>query len=462
MATDNLDPVQKDTLVIIGNGFDIWQRLDTSYDRFEEYYYAHLDEILKALHIKKRTLLNEDRKPVLNDKGEPILYSDVELFYGDPYKPGRLPHDFWHTFEASLDKMDDQQLNLFFGKDPSGLKGIKRGVRNALRILEKTFCDWVATINIDQLEPGYRFGDNCLFINFNYTDTLLKRFGIKEEDEIHIHGEAYDKKSIIFGHSTHPELPLRELYHHGGRLRGLYFVEEALYLTDKHVEDNYQTLRMFFALHGLQARNIKHIYVLGHSFGPADLDYFNHLVSATQGTDEFPAIELTAKEQNYLDNTDADDEYFLNFQYAVHHRERMLKKKPISYPDLEKIDEFMYRVLDNPYYRMTTEEQFRVEKAAVHKRFMREQAARNAQAEKEFLKMLRRVKSGTVQHTYEVPSARQAGRTAADIPDYSVQWHISYHSSDDKQRIESAMQKFQCQKYILYPTIDQCLAPFKL
>ena len=41
------------TLVLIGNGFDRWQGLNTSYSDFQKYYLAHRDEILKKLHINE-------------------------------------------------------------------------------------------------------------------------------------------------------------------------------------------------------------------------------------------------------------------------------------------------------------------------------------------------------------------------------------------------------------------------
>jgi hypothetical protein len=37
-----------DTIVVIGNGFDRWQGLNTSYADFQTYYHEHLDEILKT------------------------------------------------------------------------------------------------------------------------------------------------------------------------------------------------------------------------------------------------------------------------------------------------------------------------------------------------------------------------------------------------------------------------------
>lgn len=42
-----------DTLVIIGNGFDIWQNLNTNYFQFKQYLLSHLDEILEALQISR-------------------------------------------------------------------------------------------------------------------------------------------------------------------------------------------------------------------------------------------------------------------------------------------------------------------------------------------------------------------------------------------------------------------------
>ena len=52
----------KDTLFIIGNGFDIWTGLNTHYSDFQNYYVKNRDRILKKLKIKKI--------PVYNSNGE--------------------------------------------------------------------------------------------------------------------------------------------------------------------------------------------------------------------------------------------------------------------------------------------------------------------------------------------------------------------------------------------------------
>ena len=84
----------KDTLIIIGNGFDIWQGLHTGYNEFHKYYLLHRDEIMKRLRVKKKVFQDEG--------GQKIVISDVELIYGDPFEPGQLDDGFWSTFEASL------------------------------------------------------------------------------------------------------------------------------------------------------------------------------------------------------------------------------------------------------------------------------------------------------------------------------------------------------------------------
>lgn len=53
-------PPRIGTIVIIGNGFDRWQGLNTSYADFQTYYHEHLDEILKKLHIKKSKYISPD------------------------------------------------------------------------------------------------------------------------------------------------------------------------------------------------------------------------------------------------------------------------------------------------------------------------------------------------------------------------------------------------------------------
>lgn len=52
-------------LFLIGNGFDRWQGLPTSYGSFHEYFLEHVDEAPEALGIEKLSFLSADGKEAI-------------------------------------------------------------------------------------------------------------------------------------------------------------------------------------------------------------------------------------------------------------------------------------------------------------------------------------------------------------------------------------------------------------
>lgn len=390
-----------DTIVIIGNGFDRWLGLNTSYSDFRQYYKEHRDEFVK----KKYHMERED--------GAIEEFTDVELIYGDPLEPGELDDDFWNGFEQSLSQIDAERLNLFFGKEKSGLKKMNKSIKNAKKILTTAFCGWIRSISIEQKVSEYDFGDNCLFINFNYTDTLHKRMGVKEEFEYHIHGEADDSESIIFGHNEHPQEPEEMLYQLGGRFRGLYYVDKILYETDKHCADNIQTLIMFLALHGVMKEEIKDIYVLGQSMSLVDLEYFTFLMDATKVESEAEVGEEAEVEAEI----EAMDELQNRMQYVIN---------TVGYGENASDEE--------------TE--------AIERKYRQEQDARNALFQKEFFKLIGKKKK---KDEYVEVKPREV----------DAKWHISYFGDKDKSWKEIVMKEFKCTNYELVGSIDGCIEKFR-
>ena len=384
-----------DTIVIIGNGFDRWLGLNTSYSDFHRYYLEHRNKLAK----KKYRMELED--------GTIEEFTDVELIYGDPFDPGELDDDFWNGFEQSLSHIDAERLNLFFGKEKNGLKKTNKSIKKAKNILTKAFCGWIQSISIEPKESEYDFGDNCLFINFNYTDTLHKRMGVKEEFEYHIHGEADDSESIIFGHNKHPQEPELLLYRLGGRFRGLYYVDKILYETDKHCADNVQMLIMFLALHGVMKEEIKDIYVLGHSMSPVDLEYFAFLMDATK-------VESEVEESEEIEAEEIDD---------LHNR-------------------MQYVINTVGYGGQASEEEIE----AIERRYRQEQYARNTSFQKEFFKMIGKKKTGSIE---------------VKPREIDAKWHISYYGDKDKAWKEIVMNEFKCTNYELVGSIDECIEKFK-
>lgn len=272
-----------DTLIIIGNGFDIWQELDTGYLNFKKYYLNHRDRILNSLGISKITVEDSWGKREI---------TPVEIVYGESFELDEMPDTFWKTFEASLSKIDSQRLNLIFDKDDEGLEWLGECVHHAKLILSVAFNEWIQTLHVEDNEEfqkflkkhaleNFQFGSNCYFINFNYTRTLEERFGLEEDAVFHIHGQCGDEDELIFGHAEHPQEPEHHLHDLGGRFLGLYNVESVLYETDKHVQNIIEELAFVLSCSGIMAQNIKNVFVLGHSLGMADLEYFDYLVDMT-------------------------------------------------------------------------------------------------------------------------------------------------------------------------------------
>lgn len=454
-----------DKLIIIGNGFDIWQGLPTSYSQFRKYYIKNIQRITKYLKIKGSIGLDGS------------FITPVEMVFGDIFKPGALSDEFFYNFETSLSVIDDQKLALYFGKTNSDVLKVQETVNDALRILRFAFAKWVKSILIEEKEEDYFFDERCYFINFNYTDTLEKRFNVNSSSIEYIHGDFLDPMTLVFGHSKHPELALLELmiqkYIHligGGkskRLRELYVVENALYETDKHVQDNIDDMCEFMALNNLHIEDINDIYVLGHSFGAPDYQYFKFLNDATKIETDINKLSALWRARHLFNKKITNKSYMdwlhMNIIYASQHRRRELKKENISFPNAELLERKLfgkndiYTDSDGKVHELDNA----MEKArkAVHKRFLMEQAYRT----KEVIKELCELKGITKvpKNCYSVLGAADYIDGGHDKRTRNAKWHISYHTDEDKIRIENTMNRINCQEYRLYEGIDSCLEEFK-
>lgn len=61
----------------------------------------------------------------------------------------------------------------------------------------------------------------------------------------------------------------------------------------------------------------------------------------TQGITDDPAKSLGSDEINYLDSLNYEGIMNLNIQYAISHRERVMKTDPISFPEYELLDDII-------------------------------------------------------------------------------------------------------------------------
>lgn len=453
-----------DTLVIIGNGFDIWQNLNTNYFQFKQYLLSHLDEILEALQIR--------RIKVTGMQGEKRI-TPVEIIYGKSLELDELEDDFWKFFEFSLGQIDAQYLNLFFDKEEEDLEWMLEMVEDARRIFVKAFNGWVGTLNVEDDESfaefkrehgleNFRFGDNCFFINFNYTETLEKRFHVDEDRVFHIHGK-YQDEDVIFGHALHPQEPQHELQQFGGRFGGLYHIETLLYETDKHVQDHIMELIFDLTTSAVDASQIKDIYVLGHSLGEADLEYFDFLMDSVcphrgdsyktffQDRIYYDRREWNEKKlRKVLKKGDSMDEIHLRLQYTI--------------------KQYGYRIPGAGYqnYGYQYDEEILPEEiAAVRKKYGIEQTMANMQLEQQFFSLMEETWGEAVpmrgkpkgvhipKHLKREPLRDDARNVLQRERD--VQWHISCFSEQDRKWAQEVMEGLGCKNYQLVSTIDECI-----
>lgn len=448
-------------LIIIGNGFDLWRGIPSSYEKFRQYYHANIHSITQKLGGRFYSVKGEN--------GIEKEITAVELIYGDPFKKETLDDEFFWNLEARMDKLDDEIINEFFGRSKDNISELRKTVEEATFILKTIFCNWVQELQIKPENSGYLFGNDCFVINFNYTDTVEKQFGIPKSNIFHIHGKAEDPTSIIVGHSSHPEKPFEELINQKflkpvvpgkglPRIEGLYAVEEALYKTDKHIEDNIDSLCVHLLKCGVHIEDFEHIYVLGHSFAEADIPYFRFIHSVTQCGCDYETLSAWGRMDLRLlwaltsgEEVAEDLLYALiieNIQYAVHHRERVAESGEELHPEYKAIDDMFGGQI--PYKEGTA-------KQAVYQRFLFEQAGRKQE-------LLKRLES---EYYVPIPEGCHSILGYADYKDRghdlrkrNALWHISYHSKEDKKRIERAMKDLHLKRYSLFPSIDECIREF--
>ena len=71
---------------------------------------------------------------------------------------------------------------------------------------------------------------------------------------------------------------------------------------------------MFLAMHGVMAEEIKNVYVLGHSMGLPDIEYFTFLADATR----FHKL-IQPDSENSKVGTQSINELYNRLQYAISH-----------------------------------------------------------------------------------------------------------------------------------------------
>lgn len=177
-------------LVIVGNGFDVNHGIPSSYAHF-------------------RTWLSN------NDKE---LYDFLERYID-------VAGDWWNDFERSLSEIDIPKLIRETPlekrpRDPRFPPSFSHpaswrldSVRDAISL---KFTEWVKTLDGVEIKNRIELPEACLYISFNYTDTLERVYGVEENRIVYIHGKASRGDELIYGHGKNQfvlENDVMEKYH---------------------------------------------------------------------------------------------------------------------------------------------------------------------------------------------------------------------------------------------------------
>lgn len=245
------------TLNIIGNGFDLWHGLPTSYDLFYAFAKDTLDE-LESFYL-------------------------IDTIQSGP----------WSDFESSLGKFDwqlfyeahdntDITAESFRPSEAYGLEDDLTEQADAIvDAIKERFHDWIEEIDVSLASKKMSFSETDSFLSFNYTSTLQLVYGIGEANILHIHGrsDAYDE--LIFGHGeSREEEPERD--ENGDSNRTMFSdAEDAakypFYALQKPVSEVIKNNRAFFDSIGGHST----ISIIGHSLNDIDLPYFEEIAKNT-------------------------------------------------------------------------------------------------------------------------------------------------------------------------------------
>lgn len=276
-------------LNLIGNGFDLYHGLPSSY----YYYGCYLLEKYPDIYEEMSKWF--DFRIVLSYTGYPL--ENVE--YG-------VESQFWSIFEERLGIVDETAIVETYNYD-LGLEiedyDIPMDDDLLAERIKETFKEWVSktlekadnykiiasfikrSLHFESYEMD--FAENDRFLVFNYTHTLQKIYGVDDNNIHYVHGECTgdDSDELIIGHRNIKYIEEVRERIRGYTNRALYQSERTRQLEyecllrllkrlEKDVEQTMGVLEWSYERFPAEPQNIN---VYGMSLGEVDYPYFEQI-----------------------------------------------------------------------------------------------------------------------------------------------------------------------------------------
>ena len=311
-------------LFIIGNGFDCYgHAMPTKYSDFKQFllekypdimsippripsistFYPITDKMRLCAEVERVRYILHVLDICQNDQwstleavlGDKIFETFINDFLDDGYSP-----------EPTLSSENNAAMTDFFAemKDYLTLGVILEDTFNSLK---EYFYQWVTEklgkLRYEEYEKKKSFAkvlrsdykvESNVFINFNYTLTLEKLYGISGDDVYHIHGKVGDsKEKILFGHGKREwEISMEDVpslassFHQISRS-----LRKSTWCAINQNKELFERIK-----------SVSEIYTYGFSFSDVDMVYIDKIskeVDPTQVTWYFNTYD-TDNNPNYI------------------------------------------------------------------------------------------------------------------------------------------------------------------
>lgn len=255
--------MSKESLYIIGNGFDLHHGIRSRYSDFKDY----LSDSDRALHdlVEKFIPVKEnwsDLEQALADIDVDSV-ADYASQFLEPYSAEDWSDSYHHDYQHEVN-------------------GIIEGLSKELKT---RFTDWIMRLHIpNRTEVEAKILDldkAAKYLTFNYTSTLLAIYEIPRANVLFIHGEVKSRNhDIVLGHAWGPsDIPsLNDVPNPESLdtrvMEGNEVINDYFGRTFKNTPSIIATNKSFFS----SLSEITNIYVFGHSLSEVDVGYFKAII----------------------------------------------------------------------------------------------------------------------------------------------------------------------------------------
>ena len=271
----DLDGHEKQTLFVVGNGFDLYHGLPTSYSHFYHW---------------------------LKGRGDDEFVNALERLYPSKFGDKNL---LWHDFEKALGEFDIDSMfdQNFKGDSLDWYPQIKNVITNQIsqyvdRIKDEV-KEWTKSIDVSKAKKMLPLPVESKYLTFNYTPTLECIYDIPASQICHIHGSCLSDKDVIVGHDTSVDTDKIE------DTECDFWIGEA----KKAIADTFCSLYkksgdMIYKEHSaffVSLKGIDRIVVLGHSLSKIDIPYFGQIKCFVDKEAHWHLSKFSIKDEENID-----------------------------------------------------------------------------------------------------------------------------------------------------------------